>query len=74
MQSFFRPTHEQPFEIADVGMSGASGKNNVLKIMIMGDTQDWGATPARGASLKGVQAYLGRWGLAQPSLTGTSPI
>ena len=25
--------------------------------------------PAPGASLKGVQAYLGRWGLAQPQPT-----
>ena len=30
----------------------------------MDDTQERGVTPAQGAPLKGVQAYLGRWGLA----------
>ena len=32
----------------------------------MNNTEDWVVMPAPGASLKGVQAYLSRWGLAQP--------
>ena len=34
--------------------------------MYMVDTQERGVTPAQGAPLKGVQAYLGRRGPAQP--------
>ena len=35
----------------------------------MSDTQDWGVTPAPGATPKGVRAYLSRWGPAQPQPT-----
>ena len=38
----------------------------VLIIMIIENTEDWAVAPAPGAPLKGVQAYLSRWGLAQP--------
>ena len=35
-------------------------------IIIMDNTEERVVMPAPGASLKGVQAYLSRWGLAQP--------
>ena len=38
----------------------------IIMIMMMDNTEERVVMPAPGASLKGVRAYLSRWGLAQP--------
>ena len=38
-------------------------ERDLKELIYLVDTQERGVTPAQGAPLKGVQAYLGRWGL-----------
>ena len=43
-----------------------TAESPALRIITIDNTEERVVMPAPGASLKDVQAYLGRWGLAQP--------